>query len=82
MENYCTCKKDYSWNPSICSYENSKYLKSIGDISVNECDEIIIVMHNVSTKKTNAIVTNVTTIVSIRLRDRIVTRMHNHLVCI
>ena len=49
---------------------------------MNECDEIIIAMHNVSTKKTNAIVTNVTTIVSIRLRDRIVTRMHNHLVCI
>ena len=23
-KNYCTCKKDYSWNPSICICENSK----------------------------------------------------------
>ena len=34
--------------------ENSKYLKSIADTAVTECDEIIIVMDNVSTKKTIA----------------------------
>ena len=33
-------------------FENSKYLKSIADTSVTECDEIVIVMDNVSTKKT------------------------------
>ena len=25
-------KRDYSWNPSTCICENSKYLKSIDDI--------------------------------------------------
>ena len=25
-KSYCTCKKDYSWNSSICIFENSKYL--------------------------------------------------------
>ena len=59
----CECKKyrkgknDYSWNPSTCISEKSKYLKSITDTSVTECYEIIIVMNNVSTKMT--IVTNV-----------------------
>ena len=24
-KNYCTCKKDYSWNPSTCICENNKY---------------------------------------------------------
>ena len=55
-------KKDYSWNPSTCICENSKCLESITDISVTECDEIIVVMDNVSTKK--AIVTNVTSTAS------------------
>ena len=45
-------------NPCIC--ENSKYLKST---SLTECDEIIIVMNNVSTKKT--IATNVTSTASV-----------------
>ena len=26
-QNYCKCKKDYSWNPSTCICQNSKYLK-------------------------------------------------------
>ena len=38
------CEKDYSWNPSTCNCENSKYLKSVGNISVTECDEIVIVI--------------------------------------
>ena len=25
---YRTCEKDYSWNPSTCNFENSKYLKN------------------------------------------------------
>ena len=33
-KNYRTCKKEYSWNPSTCICENSKYLKSIDDTSV------------------------------------------------
>ena len=35
-KNYRQCKEDYSWNPSICICENSKYLKSITDNSVTE----------------------------------------------
>ena len=49
-KNYRTCKKDYSWNSSTCICENSKYLKSIANTSVTECDAIIIVIDNVSTK--------------------------------
>ena len=47
------CKEDYSWNPSTCICENSKYLVSIADNSVTECDEIMIFMDIVSTKMTN-----------------------------
>ena len=50
-------QKDYIWNPSTCICENSKNLKSIADTSVTECDETIIVMDNLSTKKTNTIAT-------------------------
>ena len=32
-KNYRTCKKDI-WNPSSCTSENNRYLKSIGDTSV------------------------------------------------
>ena len=39
----------------IC--DNSKYLKNIADTSVTKCDEIIIVIDIVSTKKTNTIST-------------------------
>ena len=51
------CKTDYSWNPSKCTCENKKFLKNIADTSVIECDEIMIVMVIVSTKKTNTIAT-------------------------
>ena len=47
-KNYCECIKDYSWNRSTCICENSK---CIVHTSVNKCDEIIIVMDNVSTNK-------------------------------
>ena len=47
-------------NPSTCICENSKYLKSFADTSVTKCDEIVIVMNNLSTKKINTITRNVT----------------------
>ena len=59
-KNYCKCKEYYSWNPSTFICENSKCLKSIADNSVTKCDEIIIVMDIVSTKKTNTITTKKT----------------------
>ena len=59
---YHKCKKDYSSNPSICIWENSKYLKSIADSSVIDCDERMSVMDIESTKMTNTIATNVTKI--------------------
>ena len=39
-KNYQKCKKDYTWNPSTCVCENSKYLKSIADTSVIACGQI------------------------------------------
>ena len=62
-------KKDYNRNPSAYICEKSKYLKST---SVTECDEIIIVMNNVSTKKTiatNATRTASVNYYSIKVRD-------------
>ena len=58
-KNFRTHKKDYSWNPSTCICEKSKYLKNIADTSVIACDEIISVMDIASTKMTNTIATNV-----------------------
>ena len=58
-KNCRTYKKYYSWNPSTCIYENSKYIKSIADTSVIACDEIISVMDIASTKMTNTIATYV-----------------------
>ena len=69
-ENYCKCKKYYSWNPSTCVSENSKYLKSIADTSVTECDVIIIFMDNASTKKANTIATNVTSAALINCKSK------------
>ena len=46
------CKKDYSWTPSTCICENSKYLKRFADTSVTAFDDIISVMKIVSTTKT------------------------------
>ena len=42
----------------VCICKNNKYLKSIADTSVIECDEVISVMDIVSTKKANTIATN------------------------
>ena len=50
-----TCKnykrEKHTWNPSTCICNNSKYLKSVADILVTRCNEIIIVMNNLATKK-------------------------------
>ena len=58
--NHHKCKNNYSWNPSTCISKNSKYLKSIADTSVIECDDVILVTDTLSTKMTNTIATNVT----------------------
>ena len=58
-KNYHKCRKDYSWIPSTCICENSKYLRSIADTSVMECERIITVMGIVSTKMTIYIAANV-----------------------
>ena len=50
-KNFCTCKKDYSRNPSTSICENSKYLK---EGSVTEWDKVITVIDIASTKETIA----------------------------
>ena len=47
-----------------------KYLKTITDTSVTECDNVIIVINNVSTKKTNTIATNITSTASINFYSK------------
>ena len=59
-KNYLKYEKDNNWNHSSCICEYNKYSKSVVDISVTECDEIVIVMNNLSITKTNTIATNVT----------------------
>ena len=69
-KNYRKCKKDHCWHPSTSICENSKYLKSVADTSVTECDEIIIVIDNGSTKETNTIATKKTNIASINCHGK------------
>ena len=57
-EKYRSCKKDYNQNTNTLIFENSKYLKSIGDTSVIACDEIISVIDVISIKMTNTIATD------------------------
>ena len=52
-------------SPSTYICENSIYLKRTVDTSVTGCDEIVIVMDIVLTKKTNTVATNVRSIASI-----------------
>ena len=61
---------DYSWNPSICTCQNSKYLKRIANTSVIECDEIIIVIENVFKKMANTIAANVMSTASINCHSK------------
>ena len=59
------CKKDYSWNPSTCTCDVSRYIKSFVDDSVFVSNNIINVAGTVSTNVTNTVPTNVTRTVSI-----------------
>ena len=56
----CECKQYYSWNPSTCICENSRYLKSIVDDSVIVHDEVINVTDIASTNVTNTLPSNIT----------------------
>ena len=47
-----------------------KYLKTITDTSVTGCDNVIIVINSVSTKKTNTIATNITSTASINFYSK------------
>ena len=38
---HCMRKKDYIWNPAVCSCENGKYLVRINNDSVITCNEMI-----------------------------------------
>ena len=69
-KSYRKCLKDYSWNPSTCICEISRYLKSIVDESVIVCDEIINVTDSASKIVTNTIPTSVTSIASINSDDK------------
>ena len=63
-KNYRKCEEDYNWNPNTCICENSSYLNSIADTSVSECDEVVIIMDNLSTKKANTTATKKTNIIA------------------
>ena len=63
-------QKDFSWNPNRCICENGKYLKSVADISVITCVEIISVMYIVSTKMTNTIAATITSTASINCHSK------------
>ena len=69
-KNYHKCKENCSLNPSTCICGNSKYLKSFADNSVTECDENLIDMDIVSTKKRNTIATNFTSTASIGFHSK------------
>ena len=49
------CEKDYRLKPSTCTWENSKYLKSVIDTLVTNCDWFVIVMNNLSNIATNVL---------------------------
>ena len=72
-KNYRKCKRDYSCNPSTRVCENSKYLKSVADTSVTECDEIVIFIDIVSSKQTNNIATKMTNTITTKMTNTITT---------
>ena len=63
-------QNDFSWNPTAWICENSRYLKSIADISVIVFDEVINAMDSVSKNVTNAISTNARSAMSINSDER------------
>ena len=64
-KNYRACKKGYNWNPSLCVFENCKYLKIVVNYPKSVCSEIIYIMDIVST--------NVTIIISAKVTSTILT---------
>ena len=62
---------------STCICENSKYLNSIIDNSVNVCEEIINVTNSVSTNVIKAIPTNATNTISKNVTSTGSTDFHN-----
>ena len=62
------CKDNYSWNPSTCICENSKYLKHIADVTAIECNVTII--NNLSTKKTRTKARNFTNTALINFHNK------------
>ena len=72
-KNYLKCNfqllEDYNWNPSTYICEKSKYFKSIANTSVTNCDEVIVVMENLSTKKANVMSTAPTNCPSRKVRN-------------
>ena len=52
------CRKDYSWDPSACIWENGQYLESVTDDSVITCDEILNTTDDISTNVTSTVSTN------------------------
>ena len=69
-KNYHKFEENYIWNPRVCICENSKYLKLVKDTSVTNCDDIVIAIDNLSTKKTDTIGTNVTSTASINCHHK------------
>ena len=67
---YYTCKRDYSWNLSICIYQNSRYLKSIVDNSIIICNKITNITDKLSTNVTNIAPTDVTSTVSMNSNNK------------
>ena len=64
VKNYRKCKKDYSWNPSICICENSNYLEKFSNCIWWYVVDIL------PAKTTNTIATNVAkNCHSIKVRD-------------
>ena len=61
---HCTCIKVYNWNLRSCICEKDKYLKSIADTPVTECDKIINAKDNVLTNIANTIRIDMTNIIS------------------
>ena len=73
-KNYHKCKKNFSWNPSKCICENSKYLKIFADTSVTECN-IIIVMDTIATKMTDIIAIKLTNTITTKIKNTITTNV-------
>ena len=78
-KNYHKCKKDHSSTPSSRICENGKYLKNVANTSVTECNEITIVVYNVSTKKANTVATKKTNTIAANATSTALINCHTRL---